>query len=178
MGYSSKWYWKIFHGILSEPIHLIKSDNGGIRTQPNAQELSMMIWMLKYLKSSWSGKSKRLWKLGFNERWITLMMTCVKIVSYSVLVIGEPQDLFWPTRGIRQGDPLSPFLFLLCTEGLHNLILKAENEGSTHGFALSKRSPKLTHPLFADDSLVFCRSKRQECQKVLDILATYESMSG
>ena len=106
------------------------------------------------------------------------MMICVKTMSYSVLVNGEPHEVFRTTRGIRQGDPLSPFLFLLCTEGLHNLISKAEREGSIHGFALSRRSPKLTHLLFADDSLLFCRLNRQECQKVLEILATYERLLG
>ena len=117
-------------------------------------------------------------KLGFNERWITLMMICVETVSYSMLVNGEPHEVFRTTRGIRQGDPFSPFLFLLCTMGLHNLISKAEREGSIHSFALSRRSPKLTHMLFVDDSLLFCRLNRQKCQKVLEILATYEHLSG
>ena len=83
-----------------------------------------------------------------------------------------------PTRGIHHGDPLSPFLFLLCTESLNSLILKAANEGSIHRFALSRKSPKLTHLLFVDYSLLFCRSSRSECQKVLEILAAYESMPG
>ena len=91
---------------------------------------------------------------------------------------GEPKGLIKPTRGIHQGDSLSPFLFLLCTEGLNNIILKTASEGSIHGLALSRRSPKLMHLLFADDSLLFCRSNRNECQKVLDLLTYYESMSG
>ena len=106
------------------------------------------------------------------------MMICVKIVSYLVLVNGEPKGLIHPTRGIHQGDPLSPFLFLLCIEGLNSLILKAESEGSIHGFALSRRSPKPTHLLFEDDSLLFCKSSINKCQKVLDILASYNSMLG
>ena len=61
------------------------------------------------------------------------MMVCVK--TYSVLVNGEPKGWIKPTRGICQGDPLSPFLFLLCTEGLNNLTLKATSEGSIRGFA-------------------------------------------
>ena len=77
-------------------------------------------------------------KFGVYSRWITLMMVCVKTISYLVLVNGEPKGLINPTRGICQGDPLSPFLFLLCTEGLNNLILKATSEGSIHGFASLK----------------------------------------
>ena len=61
-------------------------------------------------------------KMGFIERWIGLIMVCIKTVTYSILVNGEPQGIIQLTRGIRQGDPLSPFLFLLCTEGLHGLI--------------------------------------------------------
>lgn len=90
----------------------------------------------------------------------------------------NPNELIYPTRGIRQDDPLSPFLFLLCMEGRHSLIPKANSDSSIHGCALCRRSPKLTHLLFVDDILLFCRSSRNECQKVLEILASYESMLG
>ena len=83
-----------------------------------------------------------------------------------------------PTRGIRQGDPLSSFLFLLCTEGLHGLIQHAASEGEIRGFPLCRRGPALTHLLFADDSLLFCRATEEECRKIIDILETYEGESG
>ena len=117
-------------------------------------------------------------KMGFREMWINLVMGCVKTVSYSVLVNGDPCGMIFPTRGIRQGDPLSPFLFLFCTEGLNGLIKKAELQGDIHGYSLCRRGPKLTHLLFADDSLIFCRSTMEECDKVLDILYKYEEASG
>lgn len=61
-------------------------------------------------------------KLGFHDRWISLMMMCIKSVSYSMLLNGEPKGLIHPTRGIRQGDPISPYLFLLCGEGLSAML--------------------------------------------------------
>nr|XP_023919081.1 uncharacterized protein LOC112030645 [Quercus suber] len=117
-------------------------------------------------------------KLGFCERWIGLIMVCIKTVTYSILVNGEPQGLIQPTRGIRQGDPLSPFLFLLCTEGLHGLIQHSVRMGELRGLSISRNGPKLTHLLFADDSLLFCRSTIEECRKILEILEIYEEGSG
>ena len=74
--------------------------------------------------------------------------------------------------------PLSPFLFLLCTEGLNGLIKQAKVNGNVHGFSLCRGGPKLTHLLFADDSLLFCRATVEECGHVLDILKKYEQASG
>ena len=105
-------------------------------------------------------------------------MLCVKTVSYSILVNGEPKGMIYTTRGIRQGDPLSPFLCLLCTEGLNGLINMAANKGNIKGYALCRYSPRLTHLFFADNSLLFCRATIQECQQVLNILETYGRCSG
>ena len=100
---------------------------------------------------------------GVNDQWISLLMLYVKSISYSILVNGEPKGVIHPTRVIHQGDHLSPFLFLFCTEGLSGLIFQVAHQGDIHGFSLSKRSLKLMHLLFADDSLLFCRSTSEEC---------------
>ena len=105
-------------------------------------------------------------------------MICVKIVSYLILVNGELKGLIHPSRRIRQDNPLSPFLFLLCTKGLHGLISKVARVGDITGFSLCRRGPKLTHYLFADDSLLFCWSTPGECTKIMDLLSTYEIASG
>ena len=94
-------------------------------------------------------------KMGFCSRWIGLIMECIRTISYSILVNGELKGLINPTRGIRQGDPLSPFLFLLCTKGLHNLITKAVKAKEINSFSLCKRSSKLTHLFSPDDNLLF-----------------------
>ena len=73
-------------------------------------------------------------KMGFSERWISLVMMCVTTVSYEVLINGEPKGKITPSSGLRQGDPISLYLFLLCVEGLFALIRKKEAVGQLGGW--------------------------------------------
>ena len=125
----------------------------------------------------WVYLEKLLEKMGFCARWVALMMSCVKMVSYFIMVNGEPIGMIHPKRGIRQEDPLSPFLFLLCMEGLHALIKHLMRNEDIKGFSLCKRGPKLTHLFFADDSLLCCKSITEDCNNVLKLLGEYESWS-
>lgn len=93
------------------------------------------------------------------------------------MVNGEPHGMIHPSRGLRQGDPLSPYLFLLCAEGFHALIQQVENSGRLQGVSLCREGPKVSNLLFVDDSLLFCHANDSECHTVLDILATYEQVS-
>lgn len=61
-------------------------------------------------------------RMGFDALWIDLIMRCISSVSYSILINGAIGERFYPSRGLRQGDPLSPFLFLICNEGLSTLM--------------------------------------------------------
>ena len=117
--------------------------------------------------------------MRFYSRWIDLIMECVRTVSYSILVNREPRGMINPSKGIRQQDPLSPFLFLLCIEGLHGLIMQATRAKEINGFSLCKRGPKLNPPpfFFGSDNLLFCRANSQECGNVLKILSDYEISS-
>ena len=76
----------------------------------------------EYDRLEWIFLQKIMERMGFHSKWIGCIMKCIKSVSYSILVNGEPKCHIIPTRGIRQGDPLSPYLFLLCSEGLNGLI--------------------------------------------------------
>ena len=115
-----------------------------------------------YDRVEWVYLEAMMRKMGFHERWISLIMMCVTTVSYSVLINGEPKGKIIPSRGLRQGDPISPYLFLLCAEGLSAMIKKEEREGNLNGIAICRRAPRITHMLFANDSIVFCRATREE----------------
>ena len=117
-------------------------------------------------------------KMGFAKKWVDLIMLCISSVSYSVIINGEACGNVIPSRGTRQGDPLSPYLFLLCAEGFSVLIHKAAHDNQISGISIGRGCPKITHLFFASDSLFFCKAKEQECQKLVDILNSYEVASG
>ena len=117
-------------------------------------------------------------KMGFDNRWVNLMMKCKTTASYSILINGEAHGDFKASRDLRQGDPLSPYLLFMCTEGLHGLIKKTAYNGDINGVSICRLGPKLTHLFFANDSLIFCKAKEDECLKLLNVLVTYERASG
>ena len=99
-------------------------------------------------------------------------------MTYSVLVNGEPKGNIISTRGIRQGDPLSPYLFLLCSEGLNRLLEHVVERNHIEDVSLCKNGPKISHLFFVDDSLVFCRARVSDVEKIQEILGKYERASG
>ncbi|KAL0358467.1 UNVERIFIED_CONTAM: putative mitochondrial protein [Sesamum angustifolium] len=83
-----------------------------------------------------------------------------------------------PERGIRQGDPLSPYLFILCAEGFSCLLQTKEHDGDIRGVAVARRAPKVSHLLFADDTLIFCQATKEAMRCIRGILEKYERASG
>ena len=80
--------------------------------------------------------------------------------------------------GVFAKATLYHHIYSLCTEDFHGLLKRAETMGDIRGVFICKNGPRLTHLLFADDSLIFCRPKENECQKILEVLAKYEQASG
>ena len=131
-----------------------------------------------YNRVEWAYLDAMMRKLGFIERWIKLIMMCVTTVTYSVLINGEPRGRISPSRGLRQGDPISPYIFLLCSEGLFAMQKREEIVGRIKGVSVCHGASQVSHILFADDSIIFCRASVREGQRVMKVLADYEQESG
>ena len=160
--------------IAHETLHFMKSKQKG-----KVGLMALKLDMSKaYDRVEWSFLENIMATMGFNQRWISLISMCIRSVSYSILLNGQPHGLISPQRGLRQGDPLSPYLFLLITEGLHGLLKRAEMVGDLRGVSLCPAGPRISHLLFTDDSLIFCRASISDCQTIQAILQKYENTSG
>ena len=131
-----------------------------------------------YNQVKWVFPWKIMLKLGFDEQWVHLAMETVHIATYSVLINGEPKGYITPSSGIKQGDPLSPYLFLLCAEGLSSLIRKAVERKQLHGILSCINGVCISHLLFADDSFISYQATVEESQHQLDLLGKYEAASS
>lgn len=115
-----------------------------------------------YDRVEWAFLKAVMRQMEFPEAWIKLVMWCVSSVSYAILVNGQPVGNIKPSRGLRQGDPLSPYLFLLCTKSLSSLLSQAEKTGVLTRVPTSRKGPRLSHMFFAGDSLIFCKANSVE----------------
>lgn len=100
-------------------------------------------------------------KLGFHANWVKLVILCVSSVEYRVWFNNEGTECFKPSRGLRQGDPLSPYLFLLCIKGPTTLLTHAKESGSLNGVKVCRDAPVVTNLLFDDDSLILMKDNIQ-----------------
>lgn len=108
-----------------------------------------------YDRIEWSYLERILLKLGFNNDWVKLMLKCVISVKYSININGQVTGNITPSRGLRQGDPLSPYLFILCSQGLSSILQYGGANKGLQGIRVANGGPIITHLFFSDDSLIF-----------------------
>ncbi|XP_042030015.1 uncharacterized protein LOC121776939 [Salvia splendens] len=112
-------------------------------------------------------------RMGFNDRFIRWIMMCVPSVKYFVVNNNNKVGPITASRGLRQGDPLSPYIFILCAEGFSAILRRGERLGRLHGCRISR-----SHLFFADDSLLFFRANQQEGNVVKGCIIEYEEALG
>ncbi|XP_051212082.1 uncharacterized protein [Lolium perenne] len=131
-----------------------------------------------YDRVDWNFLEKAMMKMGFCTTWTNWIMACVRSVRFSVRINGSTLDTFTPSRGLRQGDPLSPYLFLLVGEALTCILKNEVTKGSITPLKVARRAPGISHLLFADDCLLFFKATKEEAQAVNNALNLFQRCTG
>lgn len=126
---------------------------------------------------NWDFLQEMLTHLGFPREFMALIMNCVTTPMYSLLINGSMEGYFKPTRGLRQGDPLSPLLFVLCMEYLSKILYKL-GELETFEFHPRCKEVKLTHICFADDLIMCYKGTFQSIYLLLSAFKLFSETSG
>ena len=115
---------------------------------------------------------------GFCEEWITWIMNLASSTFFSIVLNGSPTNTFSPSQGIRQGDPLSPFMFILMAKGLSRRIKAAIVDGSLLGLAIHGLHLPATHNQFVDDVMFMGVATIKESSTFNQILDDFHQASG
>ena len=112
----------------------------------------------------WDFIRQVLFAMEFPSKWINLVMECITTLSYKVLVNGEQSEQFFPARGLRQGDPISPYLFILCVNVLSFMLFSAQIQNTFQGVKISRHALPITYLFYADDLMIFFKASLNLCQ--------------
>lgn len=141
-------------------------------TGKNDQAMILKLDMEKvYDRVSWLFLEKVLERFGLNKNWLKMIKLCISTPRFSILSNGEVTSYFESGRGLRQGDPISPYLFILMAESLGRALEKAREDLSL------SRVKSITHHQFVDDTILIGKATKQEAKKYKQILSTYEKAS-
>ena len=116
--------------------------------------------------------------MGFGRKWIKWIKQCVSSASISILINGAPTKPFRMQRGLRQGDPLSPFLFLLVAEALNRMFMRAVDLQQLRGLKIGINEILISHLQFADDTLLFSEADQQQLIFIKKLLSSFQALTG
>lgn len=117
-------------------------------------------------------------KMGFCEVWCTWIHECLTSYELEFKVNGESVGIIKPQRGLRQGDPISPYLFIIIADVLSRQISKAMDSQLLSGIKMVRTCPVISHIFFADDSILFLKASNSECGALVHVLNLYCKASG
>jgi len=157
-----------------ECMHFMKRS----KAKSNSHYALKLDMMKAYDKLEWSYLRAIMIKLGFMQQWVDIIMGMISSVSFSVSFNGEKLEAFTPSCGIRQGDPISPYLFLIAAEGLSCLLKHSSQSSLLSGIKVAPTAPAVNHLLFADDSLLLFKASSEGATSVSNLLNIYCDASG
>ena len=159
--------------IVQEIIHTLSKKKGQVGNMALKIDLEKA-----YDKLEWSFIIDMLIRANLPANLIDIIMSCVSTVSTSILVNGEALDPIYPSRGIRQGDPLFPYLFILCMDYLGQLILEKCEAKMWQPVKASQSGLAFSHLFFADDLVLFGKADGLNCSTIRDVLDDFCNMLG
>ncbi|XP_074270960.1 uncharacterized protein LOC141594873 [Silene latifolia] len=127
---------------------------------------------------SWTFLIAILKKFGFPVFWQDIIWECISTVTYNIIINGEPSSTFKPSCGLRQGDPLSPYVFIMCIEILSCQLRTTEKSTALNGLKISRYAPPITHLFYADDAFICCKATPSAFETLRDLLRCFELASG
>lgn len=141
-----------------EVVHFLSSQLKG-----KQRYIALKLDMSKaYNRIKWDFLKFVMLKMSFQSKLVHWIMECISNINYSILINFVPHKCFKPSRGIHLGDPLSSYLFILCTEALSSLLLHAESTSYISSFLVGRGPLRISHLFFAYDSLLFCQANSIE----------------
>ena len=126
----------------------------------------------------WGFLDHVLQRKGFSQKWRSWMRGCLSSSSFAILVNGNAKGWVKASRGLRQGDPLSPFLFTLVADVLSRLMIRAEETGITEGFLVGRDRTRVSLLQFADDTIFISKASLDLLQNLKIILLVFGQVSG
>ncbi|CAL8166302.1 unnamed protein product [Prunus armeniaca] len=159
--------------VAQEMLHKFKVSNG---------KKGFVAWKIDLSKAydrlSWNFIREVLWEVGIRGRILELLMSCICSVQYRAVLNGELTETFVPKCGIRQGDPLSPYIFVLCMEKLSHLIHQKVQDNIWKPVQICQRGPMVSHLFFADDLILFGKASVALAKVMKQCLDDFCNLSG
>ncbi|XP_060211804.1 uncharacterized protein LOC132639369 [Lycium barbarum] len=150
-----------------------------IRLRTKTANVVLKLDMAKaYDRVSWLFLTKVMRQMGYSHMVVDMIFRIVSNNWYSILLNGQQHGFFQSSRGVKQGDPLSPTLFILAAEVLSRNLNQLHQIPHFKGYGLPKWSPKINHLAYADDMIIFASADIISLQKIMEVLKRYEETSG
>ncbi|XP_071727850.1 uncharacterized protein [Rutidosis leptorrhynchoides] len=147
-----------------------------------SKHIRSMVFKVDFEKAfdslNWDFLDEMMILMGFGSKWRKWIASCIGSASVSVLVNGSPTKEFYLGRGVRQGDPLSPFLFIIAAEGLNWMAKSAVSNGRFFGVEIGKDKITLSHLQYADDTIFFGKWSFENLENLMKSLKCFELCSG